>query len=137
MDELIKELARRVGDLENKREEDLEKWERKRESDLEKINDNNRQLTMIVTELKNLTSKISELASNWENALKRTEEYKIQEHNVINKKIDNMELEIKTLKGELDNRTTKKLADAWEKLKWLFIGGAVGLFFVIAEKFMK
>lgn len=107
MDKQIEALDKRITKLEEFRE-----------NDLEKINENNLKLTEIVLELKNITNKIGELASNWEKALKRTESDKNQEHVNINNRISELEENYKKLDEELDQRTINKDAEMLSKIKW-------------------
>ena len=108
----------------------ITKLEEYRDNDLEKINENNLKLTEIVLELKNITTKIGELADNWEKALKRTETDKNQEHISINNRISELEENYKKLDEELDQRTVNKDAEMLDKIKWqiivLVIGAIVG-----------
>lgn len=133
----MEEAERRIGIL-----------ERQRETDYDKIIENNKTLSNILIELKNITKTMETLANNWKEAINRSNAMQKSEHEMINNKINKLEktvdkLETKlesntdNLEQEINDKTIGKDSVSWDKIKWLFIGGGVGLIFFFIENLLK
>lgn len=133
----VSETERRIGIL-----------ERQREADYDKIIENNKTLSNILIELKNITKTMETLANNWKEAINRSNAKQKEEHDSINSRImlleknveklnTKLETETGSLEKELNERTIVKNSNSWDRLKWLVISESIALIVLLVKMFFK
>ena len=82
----------------------LEKY---REHDIQLINENNKNLAVIVVELKNIAETMKTLTNNWREAIERSNARQREEHEQINNKINLLEKNVSSLNSKQENDKEK------------------------------
>lgn len=110
----LNSLEKRISKLENQQKEDYHE-----------IIENNKQLAVIVGELKTITKSMEDLANNWKDTINANDERRKEERLEIVRRIDSLEKEISSLNDKVDNRTVGKSSKLWEDSKWIIISGII------------
>lgn len=127
-----KGLEQKVSEHERR----ISKLEEQRETDYVKINEHNTNLATIVVKLESITNQLATLTTNWKEAIASTNERSQEAHDTINKRIEHLERDYKSLGEKLDKnyecleteiteRTIGKNSETWEKIKWVVISVVV------------
>lgn len=74
-----------------------------REHDIQLINENNKNLAVIVVELKNIADTMKTLTNNWKEAIERSNARQREEHDSINQKINNLEKNVANLNNKFES----------------------------------
>lgn len=109
----------------NSLEERISKLENQQKEDYHEIIENNKQLAVIVGELKTITKSMEDLANNWKDTINANNERRKEERLEIVRRIDSLETEISSLNNKVDNRTVGKSSKLWEDSKWIIISGII------------
>lgn len=109
----------------NSLEERISKLENQQKEDYREIIENNKQLAVIVGELKTITKSMEDLANNWKDTISTNDERRKEERIEIVRRIDYLEKEISSLNDKVDNRTVGKSSKLWEDSKWIIISGII------------
>lgn len=109
----------------NSLEERISKLENQQKEDYREIIENNKQLAVIVGELKTITKSMEDLANNWKDTISTNDERRKEERLEIVRRIDYLEKEISSLNDKVDNRTVGKSSKLWEDSKWIIISGII------------
>lgn len=109
----------------NSLEERISKLENQQKEDYHEIIENNKQLAVIVGELKTITKSMEDLANNWKDTINANDERRKEERLEIVRRIDSLEKEISSLNDKVDNRTVGKSSKLWEDSKWIIISGII------------
>ena len=109
----------------NSLEERISKLENQQKEDYREIIENNKQLAVIVGELKTITKSMEDLANNWKDTINANDERRKEERLEIVRRIDYLEKEISSLNDKVDNRTVGKSSKLWEDSKWIIISGII------------
>lgn len=109
----------------NSLEERISKLENQQKEDYREIIENNKQLAVIVGELKTITKSMEDLANNWKDTINANDERRKEERLEIVRRIDSLEKEISSLNDKVDNRTVGKSSKLWEDSKWIIISGII------------
>lgn len=109
----------------NSLEERISKLENQQKEDYREIIENNKQLAVIVGELKTITKSMEDLANNWKDTISTNDERRKEERLEIVRRIDYLEKEISSLNDKVDNRTVGKSSKLWEDSKWIIISGVI------------
>lgn len=110
----------------NSLEERISKLENQQKEDYHEIIENNKQLAIIVNELKTITKAMEDLANNWKETIIANDEKRKEEKVEITQRIDLLEKKVSTLDDKIDNRTVGKSSKLWEDSKWIIISGIIG-----------
>ncbi len=126
-------------------ESDINELKNHRENDIMLINENNKNLAVIITKLENITKSMETLASNWREAIERSNLRQREEHETINTRINNLEKNVINLNNKfesdkdmlekkVDDRTILKDSNNYQKyifeiVKYILLAG---LGFVLA-----
>lgn len=102
--EQVKDHDRRIRDLENHRE-----------SDIQLINENNKNLAVIINKLENITESMKTLTNNWKEAIERSNSKQREENQSINSRITSLENDTEKLTKKLDERTILKDSNSYQK----------------------
>ena len=118
----------------NSLEERISKLENQQKEDYHEIIENNKQLAVIVSELKTITKSMEDLANNWKDTISEKVIFTIQsiedekrkeERLEIVQRIDSLEKKVSSLNDKVDNRTVGKSSKLWEDSKWIIISGII------------
>lgn len=109
----------------NSLEDRISKLENQQKEDYHEIIENNKQLAVIVGELKTITKSMEDLANNWKDTISTNDERRKEERLEIVRRIDSLEKEISSLNDKVDNRTVGKSSKLWEDSKWIIISGII------------
>lgn len=109
----------------NSLEERISKLENQQKEDYHEIIENNKQLAVIVGELKNITKSMEDLANNWKDTINANDERRKEERLEIVRRIDFLEKKVSSLNDKVDNRTVGKSSKLWEDSKWIIISGII------------
>lgn len=74
-----------------------------REHDIQLINENNKNLAVIVVELKNIADTMKTLTNNWKEAIERSNARQREKHDSINQKINNLEKNVANLNNKFES----------------------------------
>ena len=110
----LNSLEKRISKLENQQKEDYHE-----------IIENNKQLAVIVSELKTITKSMEDLANNWKDTISANDEKRKEERLEIVQRIDSLEKKVSSLDDKVDNRTVGKSSKLWEDSKWIIISGII------------
>lgn len=109
----------------NSLEERISKLENQQKEDYHEIIENNKQLAVIVSELKTITKSMEDLANNWKDTISANDEKRKEERLEIVQRIDSLEKKVSSLNDKVDNRTVGKSSKLWEDSKWIIISGII------------
>ena len=109
----------------NSLEERISKLENQQKEDYREIIENNKQLAVIVGELKTITKSMEDLANNWKDTINANDERRKEERLEIVRRIDFLEKKVSSLNDKVDNRTVGKSSKLWEDSKWIIISGII------------
>ena len=109
----------------NSLEERISKLENQQKEDYHEIIENNKQLAVIVSELKTITKSREDLANNWKDTISAKDEKRKEERLEIVQRIDSLEKKVSSLNDKVDNRTVGKSSKLWEDSKWIIISGII------------
>ena len=109
----MEKLEIRVKNL----EERFNKLELKSEKNQELINQHTTDLATIVIELKNVTKSLETVTNNWKEAISRSNARQEEERANINKRINDLEKGVESLKSTLDERTILKDNKNYDDMK--------------------
>lgn len=109
----------------NSLEERISKLENQQKEDFREIIANNKQLAIIVNELKTITKAMEDLANNWKETISANDEKRKEEKLEIVQRIDLLEKKVSSLDDKIDNRTVGKNSKLWEDSKWIIISGII------------
>ena len=84
-------------------ESDINELKNHREHDISLINENNKNLAIIITKLENITKSMETLASNWREAIERSNIRQREEHETINTRINNLEKSVINLNNKFES----------------------------------
>lgn len=82
---------------------DINELKNHREHDIQLINENNKNLAVIVVELKNIADTMKTLTNNWKEAIERSNARQREEHDSINQKINNLEKNVANLNNKFES----------------------------------
>lgn len=102
--EQVKDHDRRIRDLENHREHDIQL-----------INENNKNLAVIINKLENIAESMKTLTNNWKEAIERSNSKQREENQSINARITSLENDTEKLTKKLDERTILKDSNSYQK----------------------
>ncbi len=103
----------------------ISKLENQQKEDYHEIIENNKQLAVIVGELKTITKSMENLANNWKDTISANDERRKEERLEIVRRIDSLEKKVSSLNDKVDNRTVGKSSKLWEDSKWIIISGII------------
>lgn len=103
----------------------ISKLENQQKEDYHEIIENNKQLAVIVGELKTITKSMEDLANNWKDTISANDERRREERLEIVRRIDSLEKKVSSLNDKVDNRTVGKSSKLWEDSKWIIISGII------------
>ena len=103
----------------------ISKLENQQKEDYHEIIENNKQLAVIVGELKTITKSMEDLANNWKDTISANDERRKEERLEIVRRIDSLEKKVSSLNDKVDNRTVGKSSKLWEDSKWIIISGII------------
>lgn len=103
----------------------ISKLENQQKEDYHEIIENNKQLAVIVGELKTITKSMEDLANNWKDTISANDERRKEERLEIVQRIDSLEKKVSSLNDKVDNRTVGKSSKLWEDSKWIIISGII------------
>lgn len=119
-------------------EKRVEKLERQQENDYHEITENNKQLAIIVNDLKNITKLMENITTGWKNAISNSEEKHELEKRELTGRIVTLETNMAKLNDKIDNRTIGKASELWDKAKWIIISSILtGVMTLIVSNILK
>ena len=119
-------------------EKRVEKLERQQENDYHEITENNKQLAIIVNDLKNITKLMENITTGWQNAISNSEEKHELEKRELSGRITNLETNMAKLNDKVDSRTIGKASELWDKAKWIVISSIItGVMTLIVSNILK
>mgnify|MGYP003289432732 CR=1 FL=1 len=119
-------------------EKRVEKLERQQENDYHEITENNKQLAIIVNDLKNITKLMENITTGWQNAISNSEEKHELEKRELSGRITTLETNMAKLNDKIDNRTIGKASELWDKAKWIVISSIItGVITLIVSNILK
>ena len=119
-------------------EKRVEKLERQQENDYHEITENNKQLAIIVNDLKNITKLMENITTGWQNAISNSEEKHELEKRELSGRITNLETNMAKLNDKVDSRTIGKASELWDKAKWIVISSMItGVMTLIVSNILK
>ena len=119
-------------------EKRVEKLERQQENDYHEITENNKQLAIIVNDLKNITKLMENITTGWQNAISNSEEKHEIEKRELSGRITTLETNMAKLNDKVDSRTIGKASELWDKAKWIVISSIItGVMTLIVSNILK
>lgn len=119
-------------------EKRVEKLERQQENDYHEITENNKQLAIIVNDLKNITKLMENITTGWQNAISNSEEKHELEKRELSGRITTLETNMAKLNDKVDSRTIGKASELWDKAKWIVISSIItGVMTLIVSNILK
>lgn len=119
-------------------EKRVEKLERQQENDYHEITENNKQLAIIVNDLKNITKLMENITTGWQNAISNSEEKHELEKRELSGRITTLETNMAKLNDKVDSRTIGKASELWDKAKWIVISSMItGVMTLIVSNILK
>lgn len=116
----------------------VEKLEKQQENDYHEITENNKQLALIVNDLKNITKLMENISSGWEKAISNSEEKHELEKQELTNRILRLETSVNSLNDKVDKRTIGKESELWDKAKWIVISSIItGVMTLIVSNLLK
>ena len=116
----------------------IEKLEKQQENDYHEITENNKQLALIVNDLKNITKLMENISSGWEKAISNSEEKHEIEKRELTGRIATLETNMAKLADKVDKRTIGKASELWDKAKWIVISSIItGVMTLIVSNLLK
>ena len=116
----------------------VEKLEKQQENDYHEITENNKQLALIVNDLKNITKLMENISSGWEKAISNSEEKHEIEKRELTGRIATLETNMAKLADKVDKRTIGKASELWDKAKWIVISSVItGVMALIVSNLLK
>ena len=116
----------------------IEKLEKQQENDYHEITENNKQLALIVNDLKNITKLMENISTGWEKAISNSEEKHEIEKQELTNRILRLETSVNNLNDKVDKRTIGKASELWDKAKWIVVSSIItGVMTLIVSNLLK